>query len=166
MHPSRLRRFARLRPAIRKEWEELLRLEPAASALGDPDVLVHKMDRTIDQLLAGLRQTNESWLRQASRVNQPLRGNCSCALNPLLNYFATGELALRASLDRFPRTDLDEIIGLFHALAQEEIHALCSVCQRRDSLDCMVSSRDGLRPVPISRSSPAALPATRSATGP
>ncbi|HET7535106.1 MAG TPA: hypothetical protein VFJ90_01530 [Candidatus Didemnitutus sp.] len=138
---EQVNRLETLRHAIKREWQILLRQEPAASALANPDTLVHLMDNTLNQLFSGLHRTNEEWLRRSARINRPLREICPCALNPLLVYFSTGQLALRAAANRDHADDMDEILLLFHALAQEEINALCSVCQHREEPGCAPGPR-------------------------
>ncbi len=67
----------------------------------------------------------------------PLQKHCECGLNPLLNYYATGELALHAALrQRFDAATCDAILTIYHIKAQQEIETLCAVCQVRDSLKC------------------------------
>lgn len=133
----KLQQLEQLRASIKSEWKKLLRQEPAATALANPDTLAYLMDSTLDQLFAGLRQPNEKWLRDIARSRRPLRESCSCHLSPLIVYFSTGELALHAVASRSHAGDLPEISLLFHAIAHEEINALCSVCMRRDGPGCL-----------------------------
>jgi hypothetical protein len=155
---AQLQKFEKLRHTIRAEWSALLQQEPAATALANPDTLVYLMDRSLDQLIAGLRQPDEKWLRRAAGLGRPLRESCRCGLSPLIVYFSTGELALRAAAARRHAEDLPEILLLFHAIAHEEINALCSMCQR---------DVDGAPPsLGILRPNAAAWPARPSATAP
>ncbi|WP_415909036.1 hypothetical protein [Oleiharenicola sp. Vm1] len=127
-----------LRPAIKKEWEALLRAEPAPSPLGNPDTLLYLMDETITQVFRALSEHPlESVLKKTSALLVPLQRHCGCGLNPLLNYYATGELALHlVAAKRVPQPMLDALLTSFHLLAQQEIDTLCSVCLNRSSPAC------------------------------
>jgi hypothetical protein len=126
------------RPAIKREWETLLRAEPTLSPLGHPDTLVFLMDETLDQLQAGLQvQPLRDWLSQSPALVAPLQRSCLCRINPLLNYYTTGELAVRAATVKvLPPEDVEEAVLIFHALAQQEIETLCSVCRHPPGADC------------------------------
>ena len=50
-----LQALLELRPMIKTCWEVLLRAEPPASPLGNPDTLVFMMDGTLDAFFAALR---------------------------------------------------------------------------------------------------------------
>ncbi len=104
----------------------MLRTEPTLSPLGNPDTLVYMMDETIDRLLATLRQGGPMPDRK-SQVT-PLQRRCACGLNPLLNYYATGELAVHAVASPTCGASVDEVVSAFHAIARKEIDTLCSVC--------------------------------------
>lgn len=127
-----------LRPAIKKEWEALLRAEPAPSPLGNPDTLLYLMDETITQVFRSLSEHPlEAMLKKTSALLVPLQRHCGCGLNPLLNYYATGELALHlVAAKRVPQPLLDALLTSFHLLAQQEIDTLCSVCLNRSSPAC------------------------------
>ena len=127
-----------LRPAIKKEWEALLRAEPAPSPLGNPDTLLYLMDETITQVLRSLSEHPlDVMLKKSSALLVPLQRHCGCGLNPLLNYYATGELALHfVAAKRVPQPMLDAVLTSFHLLAQQEIDTLCSVCLNRSSGAC------------------------------
>jgi hypothetical protein len=62
-----LKSLDRLRPAIKREWANLLGQEPAVSALANPDTLALLMDHTLDQLRLGLRQPGENGCDSRSR---------------------------------------------------------------------------------------------------
>ena len=121
-----------LRPSWKREWEAMLRAEPTLSPLGNPDTLVYLMDETISGVLKSLRTRS---LRQAPHdpraLRVPLQRHCACGLNPLLNYYATGEVALHAVAAPALVADLDEALTSYHLLAQREIDTLCAVCQHR-----------------------------------
>lgn len=115
-------------PAIKAEWRRLLRQEPALTALGHPDTLAFLMDATLRELAADLETATAVERRPPAA---PLHRACRCGLNPLLKYFATGELALRIGARAALGENFDAALALFQRLAQREIEALCSVCQRR-----------------------------------
>ncbi len=126
-----------LRPAIKREWEHLLRTEPALSPLANPDTLVFLMDETLAQVLQGLRSRSlKKWLHEAGILMTPLQRRCSCGVNPLLTYYATGELALRAVTARSLGANFEPVLLIFHAIAQREIEALCGVCCHKGSPAC------------------------------
>lgn len=133
-----IQRLEGLRPALKREWEKLLRSEPTLSPLGNPDTLVYLMDESIGALVAGLRARS---LKHAS-VNArallaPLQRHCACGLNPLLNYYATGEIALHiVAAPALGGVDLDEALICYHALARKEIDVLCAVCLHRTAGSC------------------------------
>lgn len=131
-----IQRLEGLRPAWKREWEALLRSEPTLSPLGNPDTLVYLMDETISQVSRDLRNR----AGRAATVNSrallvPLQRHCACGLNPLLNYYATGELALHAVAAPVLGSNLDEALTCYHLLAQKEIDTLCAVCQHRSAPD-------------------------------
>jgi len=137
MSPDVVPRLAALRPAIKAEWTSLLRAEPALSPMGHPDTLVFLMDETLDQLAALIRtRPSRPGLARAAPVVAPLQRRCPCGLNPLLNYYATGELAVRAAARTLLAADLEELLACFHLLAQREIDTLCSVCRHRHEPYC------------------------------
>lgn len=121
-----------LRPAIKREWESLLRTEPTLSPLAEPDILVFMMDATLTQVFAEAgRDTAGGWRAHVGNLGRPLQRHCACGRNPLLNYYATGELALHAGAGRALGPALDEVLVPYHALAQREIETFCSVCLQR-----------------------------------
>jgi len=51
-------------PAIKREWEALLRNEPALTALALPDALVFMMDDTLATLVGALQEKSlGTWVR-------------------------------------------------------------------------------------------------------
>ncbi len=135
--PATLQRFAALCPAIKKEWSALLRGEPVLTPLGRPDTLVFLMDATLTQLFAGLTgKSEEKWLHSCTPLIAPVHRYCACGLNPLLKYFTTGELALRATAGALLETEIEDVLLLFRSLAQQEIQALCTVCQHKGIPGC------------------------------
>ena len=138
MDPNTASRLETLRPAIKREWEKLLRTEPALSPMANPDTLVFLMDETLKQLADCLRaRAAKGWTKKDAPLVAPLQRRCPCGLNPLLNYYATGELAVHAAAaTRLEGADLEDTLLCFHALAQREIDTLCSVCQHKHGPAC------------------------------
>jgi hypothetical protein len=132
-----------LRPAIKREWGALLRAEPTLSPLGHPDTLTYLMDETISQVSKGIHSRSlKSWIHRSPALLAPLQRRCECGLNPLLNYYATGELALRAALRRkFPAEICEALLTIYHVKAQQEIETLCDVCQVRGGPGCRSDKR-------------------------
>ena len=132
-----IQRLEGLRPSWKREWEALLRSEPTLSPLGNPDTLVYLMDETITEVLKVLRARSLKHTATNSRaLLVPLQRHCACGLNPLLNYYATGELALHAVAAGPLAEHLDEALTSYHVLAQKEIDTLCAVCQHRATSHC------------------------------
>lgn len=138
MDESALSKLRAARPAIKREWETLLRAEPTLSPLGNPDTLVFLMDETLDQMIEGLRDLPvKDWIQRSPALLAPLQRRCLCRINPLLNYYTTGELAVHAgTAGILAAADMDEVILYFHALAQQEIETLCSVCRHPPGAEC------------------------------
>ena len=135
--PISVQCLAGLCPAIKKEWADLLRGEPTITPLGRPDTLVYLMDATLAQLFAGLEaKSTRQWLRGCEPLVGPAHNYCACGLNPLLKYFTTGELALRAAAGTSLGAEIEEVLLRFRALAQQEIETLCSVCQHKGVPGC------------------------------
>lgn len=133
-----MKRLEGMRPAMKREWEKLLRAEPTLSPLGNPDTLVYLMDETIDELLKELRtRALKHTVVSPRALLTPLQRHCACGLNPLLNYYATGELALHmVAADSLSPAELDEALVCYHQYARREIDTLCAVCQHRAHGTC------------------------------
>ena len=131
-------RIELLRPAIKREWGALLRAEPTLSPLGHPDTLTYLMDETISQVIKSVHhQSLKSWIQRSPVLLAPLQRHCHCGLNPLLNYYATGELALRSALrQQFDAPTCEALLTVYHVKAQQEIETLCAVCQVHDTAHC------------------------------
>ena len=120
--------------ALKTAWLRRLRVRPPVSAMARVEILAHYMDATLRQLsglLAGKR------LRKVDSP-EPLsvairRTNCSCGLNPLLDYYVTGDEALAAVLNGLTDEERQRLNECWHYLAQDEIEALCNVCCRRST---------------------------------
>lgn len=136
--PTSLQCLAGLGPAIKQEWAQLLRGEPTITPLGRPDTLVFLMDATLAQLFAGLedKTPHQQWLKRCAPVVGPVHNYCACGLNPLLKYFTTGELAVRAAAGTKLGAEIEVVLERFRALAQREIETLCSVCQHKGVPGC------------------------------
>ena len=115
-----------------------MRAEPTLSPLGHPDTLAYLMDETITQVLKGLGgQSLKNWIQRSPVLLAPLQRHCHCQQNPLLNYYATGELALRAALrKKFDAEICEALLTVYHVKAQLEIETLCAMCQVREGKDC------------------------------
>ena len=126
---------------IKTCWEVLLRAEPPASALGNPDILVFMMDRTLDAFFtAVLSPTPRRWLAHHPLLCGSLDETCPCGRNPLLHYFVSGEQAIVAiaakALPESPamprkaqKQILSEVQLTFHYLAQHELQNFCDLCR-------------------------------------
>lgn len=138
MTPTSVQLLAGLCPAIKKEWADLLHGEPTITPLGRPDTLVYLMDATLAQLFAGLeaKVNQHHWLKRCEPVVGSAHNYCACGLNPLLKYFTTGELALRAAAGARLGAEIEEALELFRTLAQREIETLCSLCQHKGVPGC------------------------------
>jgi hypothetical protein len=143
------------RPKVRAQWEALLRAEPVATPLGNPDALVHLLDWTLDEIFFLL--ANPLSLRRPTGVHAPEEPTkCPCGRNPLLAYFAAGSQAMREALilAQVATVPLDplERDSSFHELnlalqhiARREIAAFCGVCQFRQQSSCA----SAMQPFPV-----------------
>jgi hypothetical protein len=152
MQPSLINALRMQRPHIRSRWEDLLRAERVGSPLGNPDVLVHLLDWTFNEIFRSLEELPSR--RRSSRDNR--EPHCPCGRNPLLAYFAAGEQALQESLvlaqvsepNLTPAVRDVALIELNHVLekiSRREIEAFCAVCQFRDRPALSSSSASELR---------------------
>jgi hypothetical protein len=135
-----LQALAELRPMIKTCWEVLLRAEPPASPLGNPDTLVFMMDRTLDSFFAAASSpTPRRWLARYPLLSGPLKLTCPCGRNPFLRYYVSGEQAVLAiaakALPGSPEVPgktrgqiLSEVQLTFHYLSQHEIQLFCDLC--------------------------------------
>lgn len=134
---SAMQQLEALRPAIKQRWEALLRLEPALTPLASPDTLVFLMDETLRQLNSALQARSfAAWLKMNAIHVAPTQSRCRCSINPLLTYYTTGELALRAAAGAALGAKIEEVLLYFHSLGQREIEALCGVCLHHDTEGC------------------------------
>jgi hypothetical protein len=141
MRRQLLQRLAGLRPIIKTCWEVLLRTEPPASPLGNPDTLVFMMDSTLDAFFAAANSpTPRRWLARHPLLCGPLAETCPCGRNPFLHYYVSGEqslvaIAAKALSDLADPASaeaerlLAEVQLTFHYLAQHEIQIFCDLCR-------------------------------------
>jgi len=126
---------------IKTCWEVMLRAEPPASALGNPDTLVFMMDQTLDTFFtAMLSSAPRRWLARHPLLCGTLNETCPCGRNPLLHYFVSGEEAILAiAAKALPERTavppavqeqiLSEVQLTFHYLAQHELQIFCDLCR-------------------------------------
>ena len=136
-----LQALLELRPMIKTCWEVLLRAEPPASALGNPDTLVFMMDGTLDAFFAALRSpAPRRWLARHPVLCDGLEVTCPCQRNPLLYYYVSGDEAILAIIakalsDGLATTPAEEqrllsaVQLAFHYHAQHEIQTFCDLCR-------------------------------------
>jgi hypothetical protein len=131
-----LQALAAQRPAIRSNWETLLRLERPSSPLANPDTLVHLLDRSLDEVFQDLLL----WSRRAHpRAYVP---HCACGLNPWLAYLGAGRQALCQALIEVQSAtpgqtheSREEALACLEQvldhIARREIESFCALCQSR-----------------------------------
>jgi hypothetical protein len=119
------------RRKLKAEWSSRLCAEPPNSALAMPEVLILRMDGTLDQLDGFLRSRSaKAWLARHQPDMVPLHEQCRCGLSPLLGYFVTGGSALEAALPGLAAEEKAVLDQAWHRLAQQEIQLLCGACCR------------------------------------
>jgi hypothetical protein len=141
MHPSLVTALRARSPHMRRHWETLLRAEPVATPLGNPDAMVHLIDSTLEEILATLENPAQQCVEPDSeRSSSPFE--CFCRRNPLIAYFAAGNQALCeglvltqvacASLEPIERdASFEELNRLLQQTGKREIEAFCGLCQLR-----------------------------------
>ena len=146
-----LQKLTGLRPMIKTCWEVLLRSEPPASALGNPDTLIFMMDSTLDAFFAAARSpAPRRWLAHHPLLCGTLDETCPCGRNPLLHYYVSGEQAVVAIAAKalgegseLRSTEEDRLLAevqlTFHYLAQYEIQTFCDLCR-----GCCARARAGI----------------------
>lgn len=143
MQASLLRELRARRFSIRARWETLLRAEPVATPLGNPDALVHLIDPTLEELFAALEGAPATPAPDAPAPACSREAGCHCGRNPLLAFFAAAEQALReglilaqASSAPINPTERDrslyELDVTLDHVARREIEAFCGLCQFRN----------------------------------
>lgn len=134
MHPSLAHALRARRPAIRVQWEALLRAEPIATPLGHPNALIHLIDATLEEVFEGLAA--------GGAATSGAEAACPCRRNPLLRFFAAGDQALKEALILTQAAaapispverdaSLAELDGVLQHLARREIEAFCAICKVR-----------------------------------
>lgn len=142
-----LRALHARRPTIRRQWENLLRLEKPANGLAHPDTLVRLIDWTLDETFVALGQPRRRNARQRPRSYAHVRRACACGCNPLIEYFLAGERALLEALvlaqseaqvtpGGSHRTTATEVHLIVRHIAQREVGLFCSVCQLKETPSC------------------------------
>jgi len=130
-------RLVRLFPAIKADWIERLRGEPALTPLGRPDTLVYLMDATLRQWTAGLAAPDRAqWLRHLRPLAGAVHLHCACGLDPVLNYYATGATAIAGVAGGALGPEADAALAFFRQLARHETDALCAACRQPGPPDC------------------------------
>lgn len=110
--------------------------------LGRPDTLVYLMDATLSELETALaREPAANGLRRYPPVVGSVHAYCPCGLNPLLKYYGTGELALRAGAGAELGDELELVLRIFRTLARREIESFCAVCRHREASTCAAIAR-------------------------
>lgn len=154
-----LQALARRAPAIRARWADLLRAEPAASPLANPEALVHLIGWTLHVVLRRLQAPGTR--RRPRGLPARRERGCPCGRNPLRAHFAAGEQALQEALvlcqAEGPHPSpaerdaaLQELNLALGHLARREMAAFCALCLRRP-----------FHPATPADARPAAIPAAR-----
>jgi hypothetical protein len=142
MDESMLQALEAQRLEIRQRWEALLRVEPVNTPLGQPEVLKHMVDFTLNTLFASIRakHVRKRNLRSVS-ASVADRSLCPCGRNPLLAYFVAGEQAVLETLilaqakeaesAEVRSADAHELKQTMANVALREIETFCAVCQHR-----------------------------------
>lgn len=128
---------------VKAEWVIRLRSKPPTSALAHADILVYRMDETLKQLFACLshrRAVVPVPGKSSGRECEPLGFGCACSLNPLLDFFVTGDEALQEVLPELSEAQQVELNRAWHMIAQSEIETLCSACCRARA-DCPMGNQ-------------------------
>lgn len=139
MQPSLVRDLRGRRIGIKEEWRRLLRAEPVATPLANPDALDHLIDCTLDEIFEELGQARPMRDEPTTSYTE-IRAECGCGRNPLLNYFLAGERALMDAMiwvqAAHPndsvvtrRTEFAELYLLLRRIARREVRLFCSICQ-------------------------------------
>jgi hypothetical protein len=153
-----LRALHTRRPAIRRQWENLLRLEEPANALAHPDTLVRLIDWTLDEAFAALGHPSRRAARRRAAWSHPpsyehVRRACACGQNPLIEYFLAGERALLEALvlaqAETPAARADsrhttatEVHLAVRRIARREVTLFCSVCRQKETLPADAGARE------------------------
>ncbi len=116
---------------LKAEWLRRLRTKPPKTALSHADILIHRMDDTIGELALMIKgQAFPSAFVSNVTLQGKLRKICRCGLNPLLDYFLTGELVLLTVLPKLTDAEKVSLKKAWHAIAQRDVENLCGACCR------------------------------------
>lgn len=123
-----LKRHAVLKTA----WQKRLRARPPVSALARVEILAHYMDASLKKL-GDLLPVRPEELAPSGLAAWPdnWRVGCPCGINPLLDYYATGEEALIAEFEELTDEEGNRLRQCWRKLAGEELHNLCAICCHR-----------------------------------
>ncbi|MEO6243865.1 MAG: hypothetical protein ABIQ12_00400 [Opitutaceae bacterium] len=132
------------RSDVRRQWEEMLRVEPVGTPLGNPDALAHLIDWTLDEIYGALAHPLVHQRVHARHSHSTPAASCQCGGNPLLRYFSAGSQAMREALilSQAQQPDLDpmerdasltELNLVLAEISRREIEAFCSVCYLRNN---------------------------------
>jgi len=129
-------------PEMRRRWEELLQVEPAATPLGCPEAMAQLVPDSLERVFKLLLKTPRRPLSVSeARLWLP---TCDCGHNPYRTYFIAGEQAVtegfvyvEASLPPSERrpSDMAEVIYAIRRLARAEIETFCGACVHRGKAD-------------------------------
>lgn len=140
-----LRALLTRRPAIRRQWESLLRLEKPSSGLAHPDTLVRLIDWTLDEAFQTLSRPGAARAPARPPSYEQVRRACGCGRNPLIEYYLAGERALLEALvlaqaevpgaTTHRATTAAEVHVTLRRIARREVALFCSVCQHHGADD-------------------------------
>lgn len=120
--------------ALKTAWLRRLRACPPVSAMARVEILAHYMDDSLRQLGCLLAGKEPRKPAPAKTVPAAIRrSHCACGLNPLLDYYVTGEEAIVAVLGDLSEMERERLNLCWHRLAHGEIEALCNLCCRREA---------------------------------
>lgn len=128
-------------PELHERWENLLRVEPVNTPLGQPEALKHMIDFSLNTLFAALHTPHAPKRRNLKSVREWTADPkiCPCGKNPLIAYFVAGEQALLETLILVQASQPDcletRTAAVYEAklalanLAHREIETFCALCQ-------------------------------------
>lgn len=134
------------RPHARQHWETLLRVEPHATPLADPDALAHLIDWTLDEIYATIANPIARHRTGRHRPSKTEPAVCACRENPLHGYFTAGGQAMREALILAQAAtpilcplerdaSFQELNLVLAEISHREIEAFCCVCRLRERGD-------------------------------
>jgi hypothetical protein len=132
MHEGFLHALGRRRAQICARWEALMRIEPVASPLGNPDTLVFGISQAFKEIL--------DTARHPPSEPAPVPAECECGRNPLHAFYRAGEQAILEALvlaqtetpdltaERRDASFRDLQAAILH-VKNREIGAIAGLCQ-------------------------------------